>query len=942
LPIADFKLLNSSTGWASTGKRLLWTTDGGAHWKDISPPNPYDDSYADVFFLDEVTGWVLFSHLAEDVDDPLPGNPKSDWTFYLAATQNGGKTWTTIRIPALLEEEGDDLGGGGQIAFGDRLNGWIEVGYRNGGSLLHTSDGGLHWDWVKNGPGLSASLRAVSGQRLFVAGDDIQGNYLYATWDAGQTFHRISLPRPPVIAADATSSHALPDFVDSQTGYEAVTYSPASGTNSAVLYITRDGGHTWAAGRILTGIDSDSGTPSTVVDSTWVIPLKPEGKGLSWLKLPVAGGMIAAPPNQSQDIGCCSPSFWGSSAGWAGSGSGLSSTDDGGATWTIINPRYVVGTGALTTAPVTPPPPPPPPGHPFTSPHFGAVPRPQPPSASIAAPALTTSLLPGGLSQQLGFDTNKVPSVSNMATWWADSPYYDIAIYLLGSPNKGRNRRLTPGWVTKVHNQGWGIIPIWFGLQDPCLVHTKGVTSYFSSTPAIAYSDGINQAALAYASADVLGLGDSVIYLDIEHYTYAANSTCSLAAQAYVSGFVSAIHGAVGAVGVYGSIEDTPDIYQACDQTDRCSPPDYFWLGRADNRATVWNLGHGEYTSDVSDYQWPVNERAHQYSNTHEETWGGIPLSIDNDIVDSRIVTGNPSLKPLNVNTIPTPVTYPSAFATVVTAIANGTNNGTFTDGTVVGYANGSIPFKQEANGTPQDLPVPSSPPSCGLQYWVFPTGINHEGTVVGYSTLPSDGPIQAGMSATGIPESIGASTVCYGAEGIIWRKSGGYTIYNDPDSYKTELLSINDAGWITGSMLDNSGNYHCILLKPENGHYKGVTPTEFDEGGGSCEAAVINGIGIIAGNYFDSSGYEYAFYDDVEDGIPGDYGVSLGSSGDIYGVNNNGFVVDPGAIWSLFTPAGYSFPSSTTVYGLNDDPEIVGFDFSGDTQEGVIYDTVH
>ena len=38
LHIENFKLLSSGTGWASTGSKLLRTTDNGAHWKDISPP----------------------------------------------------------------------------------------------------------------------------------------------------------------------------------------------------------------------------------------------------------------------------------------------------------------------------------------------------------------------------------------------------------------------------------------------------------------------------------------------------------------------------------------------------------------------------------------------------------------------------------------------------------------------------------------------------------------------------------------------------------------------------------------------------------------------------------------------------------------------------------------------------------------------------------------
>lgn len=154
LPISRFKLLDSSTGWAATDHRLLWTTDGGGHWKDISPPNPNRDSYADVFFQDQVKGWVLFSHQVKEQNDPIPHNSDSEWTFYLAATQDGGHAWTTVQLPALRDgSEGSDLSAGAQIVFGSELSGWILLVHRQSfADLLHSTDGGLHWEWVKNYP----------------------------------------------------------------------------------------------------------------------------------------------------------------------------------------------------------------------------------------------------------------------------------------------------------------------------------------------------------------------------------------------------------------------------------------------------------------------------------------------------------------------------------------------------------------------------------------------------------------------------------------------------------------------------------------------------------------------------------------------------------------------------------------------------------------------
>ncbi|HTX40915.1 MAG TPA: glycoside hydrolase domain-containing protein [Acidobacteriaceae bacterium] len=955
--IGKFKLLNSSTGWAEAGDAgLLWTTDGGAHWKDISPPDPNGDSYADVFFRNQSDGWVLFSHQIESQDDPIPHNPDSDWTFYVVFTQDGGSAWTTVQIPAMRGRLGIQVDDSGQIAFSDSSNGWIEIHHRNGGSLLQTTDGGLHWEWVQSGPGLWASIRALSPRSLFVAGNDIRGNYLYATWDAGETFHQISLPRPSAIPPRAMPSYALPDFTDPQTGFETVTYSGAPGVNTtAVLYITGDGGHKWKPGSILSGISPDSSdTSSTIVDSTWIIPFKPYRKGFSLLKLPLADGMIAAPPNQAQDFDRCSLSFWGPSTGWASCGDPLSSTGDGGATWTIINPRAIEGTGKLTDAPVTPPPPAPPPPRASTIPNFEPVPRTQPTGASPESPDATSAPLPDGLSQQLAFDRSKVPTVNQMATWWAESPYYDVGIYLIGSPNKGPNTELTPDWVARVDNQGWGIIPIWFGLQDPCLIYRKGVSDYFSSTPDTAYAQGVLQALRAHAAATDLGLDGNVIYVDVENYSYTADSACSLAAQAYVSGFVSTIHvGFSGTVGVYGSVGDAIDIHSACNALGACNPPDYFWLGREDHRATVWNEGHGGYSNYLADSEWPSQERMHQYSDTHDETWGGVKLSIDNDVVDSPVVAGNPAEKPLNINSTPTPITYGSD-PVIVTGIADGANQSSstppFIQGNLAAYDwFGGPPLKGTwASGqvTFQALPVPTSSSSSpcrisNVYYFVYTTGINGQGTVVGYITPPMDGPIQTDLSGTAVPDAAGSSYDC-GTDGLIWPGPGepgspGPVIYKDPNAAQTELLSINDAGWITGFIIDKSGNYDCILVKPDaKGRYGNVTPIEFDEIGGDCENAAINGIGQIAGD--SDAG---AFYEDVEDGTPGENGVPVSGNPTIGGVNNNGFYVGPDYIQSLFTPTGYIFLPVLT-YGLNDDPEVVGDDWSDTNPQGVLYDIVH
>lgn len=114
-----------------------------------------------------------------------------------------------------------------------------------------------------------------------------------------------------------------------------------------------------------------------------------------------------------------------------------------------------------------------------------------------------------------------------MALWWAFSPYHDVGIYLPGREsgpiNAPRPRHLDlilldSKWVDPVVAQGWGIIPIWSGPQAPCAIN-KNLVHHFSAVPATAHTEGVNQAAEAYASAQALGLDGSIIYVDIENTT---------------------------------------------------------------------------------------------------------------------------------------------------------------------------------------------------------------------------------------------------------------------------------------------------------------------------------------------------------------------------------------------------------------------------------------
>ncbi len=312
----SMKLLAPGVGWIFRVRdEVLWTSDGGKNWKNITPPVPTDSVISSIFFLDTEHGWVL-------VMRGEPGIPHG-LEFDLCSTDNAGATWLVepLRIPERLL--GSPFGGGASLAFADRRHGWLTLfggttpisqGY---GSVLATSDGGRTWSYTPGTPdSVAGATMMVTPQFGWLVGGPMRDE-LYVTRDGARSWQRVVLESPlktpliekydrnqarfqesfmrnlsPAEAAYAMknqqpqdhtyAAYDLPTFKDSKHGYICVTYP-----DLAVLFRTEDSGVTWKSDRVIRGLAEHQGgamVVSAVADSTWITGKAPT-TGLPQLKL---------------------------------------------------------------------------------------------------------------------------------------------------------------------------------------------------------------------------------------------------------------------------------------------------------------------------------------------------------------------------------------------------------------------------------------------------------------------------------------------------------------------------------------------------------------------------------------------------------------------------------------------------------------------------------
>ena len=337
IPIGGFTkllslhMIDASTGWMLSEKSVLYTTDGGVHWKDVTPPGI------------TLTQSSIADFPTTSIASVATSQPDGASTQVLH-TADGGQTWQRAMIQMPFPR---------QISFTDAQHGWVLAAVRPPGgaaesvSVFRTTDGGKTWATVASAlfadttpPGRLPYGGQKSGMRFldtvtgWVTGTVTLSNvaWLYVTHDGGSTWGQQSLLMPSAVPS-ARLTILAPTFFSATDGILPVIFSNFS-TDSAIataIYSTHDGGKTWqstaplmATLPLLSFADMQHGwaTDGTILYTT-------SDGGNHWQKLSpnVSFKHIAQLDFVSDTVG------WAISSSTSNTSS-LLKTSDGGRTWT--------------------------------------------------------------------------------------------------------------------------------------------------------------------------------------------------------------------------------------------------------------------------------------------------------------------------------------------------------------------------------------------------------------------------------------------------------------------------------------------------------------------------------------------------------------------------------------------------------------------------------
>ena len=335
--------LSPTVGWASVdgSTRLLMTADGGAAWRDVSPPMLRRTG----FIL--ATGFGGCSFLSPTdffVSVFDVGRKVATLPTVVLHTTDGGKKW--VETASLSGRGGDTW-----VRFFNDRHGWAEVGDglamgQEAVTIYQTTSGGKHWSVISRsqplvgGPGVPGGTPggppfgcdktgfSFSGSptaaALWLTGASAGPPCLARSTDGGRRWIAIVLPNP---STPEGGKAWPPVFSSASNGALSAWYGTAHG-NVTVVYSTADGGATWVEHRTPT---SNPALVDVVSATTWFAAIDrtiywTTNKGASWSSLRIYINFGYHQSSNTLD-------FVNVVDGWAVLGGALWHTTDGGHMW---------------------------------------------------------------------------------------------------------------------------------------------------------------------------------------------------------------------------------------------------------------------------------------------------------------------------------------------------------------------------------------------------------------------------------------------------------------------------------------------------------------------------------------------------------------------------------------------------------------------------------
>lgn len=620
-----FDLIDPTQGWVATRTHLFSAGFEGGDWKEITP-NALALPIAEAKFVSPEKGWVI----------GLKREPTLT-SAEVFTTSDGGSSWTNQGngLQAALTKSETPLASEVKSDLHSDGSGWVLFKHATSsnfsmGSLFYTADWGRNWE-----------LRSAASSERFVFANPLVGYQLSAhgselmmTRDGAKTWQSVPIKLSAGLQ-DADIRVDLPQQTKKGWLVMPVYVYQDEVLTQTYLFESRDEGLSWEQNKtslepkqeLLKGEKVFQSLNSDGELSQWppVVMVAPEqGDAKSAMaELPINQLVLASISSVHEN------KAWGLFTG-GGCGEGtadhkavcmraqvIGATVDGGASWKLVTlPEQVVM--VAETEPV------------FLETKEVPVEKDDESAMAVPNEAVNWQLVTGQ-----GFDSCASVNLARMATWKANSPYSVYGLYLGGS-SAYCPTSFSAADLRELYSKGWRFIPTWVGPQAPCTNFRKR----FSLDPAIAYAEGVDNANQAINAARQLGLTKSdgsgtVIYYDLEYFN--ADAACSEAAKAFIRGWTTRLQGMGNKSGIYATSGNlnTNKIYALSPAPDAAWIAEWYLEPYYRPWVTVFDVDY------LPDTYWSNHQRVYQYCGGHNETWGGLTLNIDNDVIDGPVAVPN-------------------------------------------------------------------------------------------------------------------------------------------------------------------------------------------------------------------------------------------------------------------------------------------------------------